>query len=316
MHTVGNSFLWGSFSVIVIILLAVDLLIQGHANDKKPLSIKIAILWSLLWFLLALLFNALLWFYLLNTKNCAIANTQAITFFTVYLLEKMLAVDNVFIWLIIFRYFSIPLTLQRHLLSWGILGAIGLRSIIVCTGSWIISEFQWLLYVFGAFLLFTGIKILLPGNDRQDIVNRPLLQWLYRKLRVTTNLHGNRFFIRRAGLLCTTPLLLALIMIECSDIIFSLDSIPAIFSVTTDPFIVLTSNLFAILGLRAMYFLLANVANRFSLLKYGIAVIFMFIGIKMLFIDIIHIPAVVSLAMVVATLTITLLVSSWVNHHH
>ncbi|AHF78628.1 Putative transport protein [Sodalis praecaptivus] len=312
MHTVGNPLLWGSFAVVVIIMLAVDLLMQGRAGDKPP-SMKQAALWSLLWVALALVFNALFWAYLLQTESRAVADSQALAFLTGYLLEKTLAADNVFVWLMLFSYFAVPLSLQRRLLTWGILGAIGLRAVMVFAGSWLISEFQWLLYVFGAFLLFTGIKMALPGHNEQDIGNRPLVRWLYRHLRVTNELHGERFFIRRNGLLFATPLLLALIMVEFSDVIFSLDSIPAIFAVTTDPFIVLTSNLFAILGLRAMYFLLANVAERFSLLKYGLAVILVFIGIKMLIVDIIHIPVAVSLAMVALTLTVTLMLNAWVN---
>ncbi|OIV47177.1 hypothetical protein BK025_06295 [Sodalis sp. TME1] len=312
MHTVGNPLLWGSFAVVVIIMLAVDLLMQGRAGDKPP-SMKQAALWSLLWVALALVFNALFWAYLLQTESRAVSDSQALAFLTGYLLEKTLAADNVFVWLMLFSYFAVPLSLQRRLLTWGILGAIGLRAVMVFAGSWLISEFQWLLYVFGAFLLFTSIKMALPGHNEQDIGNRPLVRWLYRHLRVANELHGERFFIRRNGLLFATPLLLALIMVEFSDVIFSLDSIPAIFAVTTDPFIVLTSNLFAILGLRAMYFLLANVAERFSLLKYGLAVILVFIGIKMLIVDIIHIPVAVSLAMVALTLTVTLMLNTWVK---
>lgn len=312
MHTVGNPFLESSFAVVVVIMLGVDLLTQNRIGDKSPLM-KQAALWSLLWFVLALLFNALFWFYLLQTENRAVADRQALAFFTSYLLEKTLATDNVFVWLMLFSYFAIPLSLQRRLLTYGILGAIGLRTIIVFAGSWLISEFQWFLYVFGGFLLITGIKMAIPGYNHQKIGNRLVVHWFYRYLRVTNKLHGELFFIRRDGLLFGTPLLLALIIVEFSDVIFSLDSIPAIFAVTTDPFIVLTSNLFAILGLRAMYFLLANMVKRFSLLKYGLAVILIFLGIKMLIINIIHIPVVVSLVTVVVTLTMTLLLNIWIN---
>ncbi|HEB0108179.1 TPA: TerC/Alx family metal homeostasis membrane protein, partial [Serratia marcescens] len=213
-------------------------------------------------------------------------------------------------------YFAVPANLQRRVLIYGVLGAIVLRTIMIFAGSWLVSQFQWLLYLFGAFLLFTGIKMALAKEDDSAIGDKPLVKWLRSHLRMTDNLEGERFFVRRNGILFATPLVLVLILVELSDVIFAVDSIPAIFAVTTDPFIVLTSNLFAIMGLRAMYFLLANVAERFSMLKYGLSVILVFIGIKMLIIDFFHIPIGVSLGVVAGILTLTLLINAWVNRRN
>ncbi len=196
------------------------------------------------------------------------------------------------------------------------MGAIVLRTIMIFAGSWLVSQFQWLLYLFGAFLLFTGIKMALAKEDDSAIGDKPLVKWLRSRLRMTDSLEGERFFVRRNGILFATPLVLVLILVELSDVIFAVDSIPAIFAVTTDPFIVLTSNLFAIMGLRAMYFLLANVAERFSMLKYGLSVILVFIGIKMLIIDFFHIPIGVSLGVVAGILALTLLINAWVNRRN
>jgi TerC family integral membrane protein len=242
-----------------------------------------------------------------------VADKQALAFLTGYLIEKALAVDNVFVWLMLFSYFSVPASLQRRVLVYGVLGAIVLRTGMIFAGSWLVAEFSWILYLFGAFLLFTGIKMAIAKEDDGAIGDKPLVRWLRGHLRMTDELSGEKFFIRRNGLLYATPLVLVLIMVELSDVIFAVDSIPAIFAVTTDPFIVLTSNLFAILGLRAMYFLLANVAERFSMLKYGLAVILIFIGAKMLLLDVIHIPVGISLGVVASILALTLIINAWVN---
>jgi len=222
-------------------------------------------------------------------------------------------VDNVFVWLMLFSYFAVPPALQRRVLVYGVLGAIVLRTIMIFAGSWLISQFEWLLYVFGAFLLFTGVKMALAKEDDSGIGDKPLVRWIRNHLRMTDKIEGERFFTRKNGVIYATPLLLVLILVELSDVIFAVDSIPAIFAVTTDPFIVLTSNLFAILGLRAMYFLLAGVAERFSMLKYGLSVILVFIGIKMLIVDFFHIPISISLGVVGGILVLTLLINAWVN---
>jgi TerC family integral membrane protein len=312
MNSVGNPVLWGSFAVVVVIMLAVDMLLQGR-KGAQSMTMKSAALWSLLWVGLSLLFNFGFWWYLNGELGREVADKQALAFLTGYLIEKALAVDNVFVWLMLFSYFSVPASLQRRVLVYGVLGAIVLRTGMIFAGSWLVAEFSWILYLFGAFLLFTGIKMAIAKEDDGAIGDKPLVRWLRGHLRMTDELSGEKFFIRRNGLLYATPLVLVLIMVELSDVIFAVDSIPAIFAVTTDPFIVLTSNLFAILGLRAMYFLLANVAERFSMLKYGLAVILIFIGAKMLLLDVIHIPVGISLGVVASILALTLIINAWVN---
>ncbi|ECM4238504.1 TerC family protein [Salmonella enterica subsp. enterica serovar Enteritidis] len=313
MNTVGTPLLWGGFAVVVVIMLSIDLLLQGR-RGAHAMSMKQAAGWSILWVTLALLFNAAFWWYLAETQGREVADPQALAFLTGYLIEKSLAVDNVFVWLMLFSYFSVPPALQRRVLVYGVLGAIVLRTIMIFAGTWLITQFEWLLYVFGAFLLFTGVKMALAKEDESGIGEKPMVRWLRGHLRMTDTIENEHFFVRKNGLLYATPLLLVLIMVEFSDVIFAVDSIPAIFAVTTDPFIVLTSNLFAILGLRAMYFLLSGVAERFSMLKYGLAVILVFIGIKMLIVDFYHIPIAISLGVVFGILTITLVINAWVNH--
>lgn len=313
MNTVGTPLLWGGFAVVVVIMLSIDLLLQGR-RGAHAMSMKQAAGWSILWVTLSLLFNAAFWWYLAETQGREVADPQALAFLTGYLIEKSLAVDNVFVWLMLFSYFSVPPALQRRVLVYGVLGAIVLRTIMIFAGTWLITQFEWLLYVFGAFLLFTGVKMALAKEDESGIGEKPMVRWLRGHLRMTDTIENEHFFVRKNGLLYATPLLLVLIMVEFSDVIFAVDSIPAIFAVTTDPFIVLTSNLFAILGLRAMYFLLSGVAERFLMLKYGLAVILVFIGIKMLIVDFYHIPIAISLGVVFGILTITLVINAWVNH--
>ncbi|MDM7111839.1 TerC family protein, partial [Klebsiella pneumoniae] len=307
--------LWGGFAVVVAIMLAIDLLLQGRRGSHS-MTMKQAAGWSILWVTLSLLFNAAFWWYLVQTQGRAVADPQALAFLTGYLIEKALAVDNVFVWLMLFSYFAVPPALQRRVLVYGVLGAIVLRTIMIFAGSWLISQFDWLLYVFGAFLLFTGVKMALAKEDDSGIGDKPLVRWIRSHLRMTDKIESERFFTRKNGVLFATPLLLVLILVELSDVIFAVDSIPAIFAVTTDPFIVLTSNLFAILGLRAMYFLLAGVAERFSMLKYGLSVILVFIGVKMLIVDFYHIPVAISLGVVGGILAVTLLINAWVNRQH
>lgn len=315
MNTVGTPLLWGGFAVVVAIMLAIDLLLQGRRGSHS-MTMKQAAGWSILWVTLSLLFNAAFWWYLVQTQGRAVADPQALAFLTGYLIEKALAVDNVFVWLMLFSYFAVPPALQRRVLVYGVLGAIVLRTIMIFAGSWLISQFDWLLYVFGAFLLFTGVKMALAKEDDSGIGDKPLVRWIRSHLRMTDKIESERFFTRKNGVLFATPLLLVLILVELSDVIFAVDSIPAIFAVTTDPFIVLTSNLFAILGLRAMYFLLAGVAERFSMLKYGLSVILVFIGVKMLIVDFYHIPVAFSLGVVGGILAVTLLINAWVNRQH
>ncbi|YCH30055.1 TerC family protein [Erwinia sp. D4-22] len=316
MQTVGTPLLWGSFAVVVLIMLAIDLFLQGR-RGAQTMTLKQAAVWSLVWVSVSLLFATAFWWYLDGSMGREAANTQTMAFLTGYVLEKALAVDNVFVWLMLFGYFAVPAAYQRRVLIYGVLGAIVLRTIMIFAGSWLVTQFSWILYLFGAFLLLTGIKMAFSKEDDEHSVgDKPVVRWLRSHLRMTDNLEGEKFFVRRNGLLYATPLLLVLIMVELSDVIFAVDSIPAIFAVTTDPFIVLTSNLFAILGLRAMYFLLAGVAERFSMLKYGLAIVLVFIGIKMLIVDIWHIPVAISLGVVGSILGLTLLINAWVNHRN
>lgn len=308
MELLGTWWMWAGFAVIVLLLLLVDLLFVGGGKQHK-VSLKEAALWSVVWVSVALLFNFAIWWYLDVNSGREIANEKALEFLTGYLIEKALAVDNVFIWLMLFGYFAIPVELQRRVLLFGVLGAIIMRTGMVFAGSWLITQFHWVLYIFGAFLLITGAKMLWMADKDPDLNKNPLLRWIRNHFPITDKLHGEQFFVYQNGIRYLTPLLVVLILVEISDLIFAVDSIPAIFAVTTDPFIVLTSNIFAIMGLRAMYFLLADFADRFVLLKYGLAVILIFIGIKMLLIDVIKIPIGYSLGTVAVILIISIILS-------
>jgi tellurite resistance protein TerC len=221
-----------------------------------------------------------------------------IEWFTGYLVEKSLAVDNIFVFLMIFGFFAVPAEYQRRVLIYGVIGAIVMRAVMILAGAWVVQEFSWVLYLFGAFLLFTGIKMLMASEQEPDVTQNPVLKFAKRHLRVAEDEHGEKFMVRRNGLLYVTPLFLVLLLIEITDLVFAVDSIPAIFAITTDPFIVFTSNLFAILGLRALYFLLADIADRFHLLKYGLALVLAFIGTKMLIMPWYHMPVQASLVVV------------------
>jgi len=310
MESVGNVWMWVVFAVIVAVMLLVDLLLVGGGKQHR-VSLKEAASWSLAWVTVSLLFAAGLWMYLDESVGRAVANVKVTEFLTGYLVEKSLAIDNVFVWMMIFSYFAIPLELQRRVLLYGILGAIVLRTIMVFAGSWLINEFHWLLYVFGAFLIITGIKMMWFAEHDPNLGNNPFIRWIRGHYPVSEHLEGERFFVVHNGVRMITPLFLALVLVEISDVIFAVDSIPAVFAITTDPFIVLTSNLFAILGLRAMYFLMADMGDRFELLKYGLAVILMFIGTKMLIVDLVKIPVLVSLSVVATILVLSVLASLW-----
>ena len=310
MELLGSWWMWTGFAAIVLALLLVDLLLVGGGKQHK-VSLKEAAIWSLIWVAVAMAFNGAIWWYLDANAGREIANQKAMEFFTGYLIEKALAVDNVFVWLMLFGYFAIPIELQRRVLLYGVLGAIVMRTGMIFGGSWLISQFHWILYLFGAFLLFTGAKMLWMADKEPDMANNPLLRWLRGHMKISDALHEERFFVVKQGVRYATPLFLVLILVEISDLIFAVDSIPAIFAITTDPFIVLTSNIFAIMGLRAMYFLLADFADRFVLLKYGLAVILLFIGAKMMLIDLFHIPIAISLGIVGLILLASMGLSLW-----
>lgn len=306
--------MWLVFAVIVGGMLLVDLFAFGGGKQHR-VSLKEAAAWSGVWVSLALLFAAALWWYLDGSTGRVVANEQTLAFLTGYLMEKSLAVDNVFVWMMIFSFFAVPLELQRRVLLYGIVGAIILRTVMIFAGSWLIAEFHWLLYLFGAFLVVTGIKMAWFAEHDGDLSKNPLVRWIRNHYPVTETLEGERFFVVRQGQRMITPLFLALVLVEISDVIFAVDSIPAIFAITTDPFIVLTSNLFAILGLRAMYFLLADLGDRFELLKYGLAAILVFIGTKMLIVDWYKIPVMVSFAVVASILACSVFASLWHSAH-
>ena len=312
METIGTWWMWAGFFVTVLIMLAIDLFVVGGGKEHR-VSFKEAATWSGIWVSVSLLFAGLLWWYLDGTLGRELANEKTLQYITGYLIEKSLAVDNVFVWLSLFSFFAIPLEMQKRVLILGVLGAIVMRTVMIFAGVWLINQFHWLLYVFGAFLLITGVKMWLFAEQKPDLTNNPVINWIKRHIKVTSELHGERFFVMKeeAGkwVRYATPLLLVLVLVELTDLIFAVDSIPAIFAITTDPFIVLTSNIFAILGLRAMYFLLADMADRFSLLKYGLAIVLMFIGVKMMLIDLIKVPVVLSLGVVAAIITVSIVLS-------
>jgi tellurite resistance protein TerC len=306
--SVGDLWLWLGFFAIVIALLVVDLFVL-HGGREHRVSIKEAAVWSGVWITVALIFNAALWWYLDGKFGREIADERALEFLTGYLIEKSLAVDNILVWLMIFSYFAVPPELQRRVLIFGVVGAIVMRAGMIFLGSWLITHFHWILYVFGAFLIFTGIKMLWMSEHKPDLETNPFVRWIRNHYPITERLEHEHFFVMRNGVRYATPLLLVLVLVEFTDVIFAVDSIPAIFAVTNDPFIVLTSNIFAIMGLRAMYFLLANFADRFPLLKYGLAIILLLIGTKMLLIDIYKIPILWSLGAVAFILAISVIAS-------
>ena len=308
METIGNPWLWAGFGGLVVIALLVDLVLMRHGGPHK-VTFKEAAYWSLGWVALALLFNAGLWWYLTETAGSVVANRVGLEFLTGYLVEKSLAVDNIFVFLMVFTYFSVPEEQRQRVLIIGILGAIVLRTIMIFAGAVLLTKFHWLLYVFGVFLLFTGIKMWLAAGKAPDLEANPALRWMRKHLALTPQYHGNALVVRENGKRWYTPLFVVIMLIAITDVIFAVDSIPAIFAITSDPFIVLTSNVFAVLGLRAMFFLLAGMADRFHLLPYGLALVLAFIGSKMLLIDVLKIPVLVSLGVVVAIIGATVVAS-------
>jgi tellurite resistance protein TerC len=308
MHSIGTWWMWSGFFAFVLLVLAVDLFLVG-GNRSHKVSAKEALLWFLTWVSCALIFNGLLWRYVWVTQGPLIAHQKALEFFTGYLIEQSLSIDNMFAFIMIFNYFRVPEEFQRGVLLYGILSAIVLRLVMILSGTWLVSEFQWVLYLFGVFLVFTGIKMLMPAKEEENLDNNPMIRFTRNHMRITNQFHKERFFIRQNALWYATPLFLVLMLIEVSDVVFALDSIPAIFAVTNDAFIIFTSNIFAILGLRALYFLLSDMAARFRLLKYGIALVLIFIGIKMVLAYWMHLPILLALGVIVAILTTTIVLS-------
>ncbi len=308
MVSIAPAWLWAFFVVSVIVALFIDFVVLKK-QGAHAVGVKEALNWSLVWVALSFAFNGLFWWAVYQDHGTAVANTKSMEFLTGYLIEKSLAVDNIFVFLMIFTYFAVPPQFQKRVLMIGIIGAIVLRTVMILVGSWLIAHFHWILYLFGAFLVVTGIKMWWASGQEPDLESNPALKLLKRFMPVSKSFDGEKFFTVENGRRIATPLLMVVALVGVTDVIFAVDSIPAIFAITTDPFIVLTSNIFAILGLRAMYFLLAAVAAKFHLLSYGLAVILVFIGTKMLLIDVVKIPVLVSLGVVVAVLAVTMVLS-------
>ena len=309
MEGIANGWMWAGFALFVIVAITVDLV----ALDKKgshAVGVKEALGWSALWVALALVFNAGLWFWLDATAGREMANLKATEFLTGYLIEKSLSVDNIFVFLMILSAFAVPAELQKRALIIGVIGAVVLRAIMILIGAWLIAQFHWILYVFGAFLLLTGIKMIWAADHEPDLEKNPILKWMRGHLKITKEFVGEKLTLTQDGTRWFTPLFVVVVLIGITDVIFAVDSIPAIFAITTDPFIVMTSNIFAILGLRALYFLLADLASRFHLLKYGLALVLIFIGTKMLIVEWFKIPVFLSLGVVGAILAISM-AASW-----
>ncbi|MBM3226651.1 MAG: TerC family protein [Candidatus Tectomicrobia bacterium] len=284
--------LWGGFTVFVLIMLAIDL---GLLHRKAHVvNVKEALRWSAVWIALALVFNIGLYFWY--------GTEPALAFLTGYVLEKSLSVDNLFVFLMIFSYFNVPAAYQHKVLTAGIIGALIMRAVMILVGTTLIQAFHWILYVFGGFLIFTGLKMAFQQHENLHPEQNPIVRLFTRFMPVTTAYHAEKFFVKLDGRHFATPLFLVLLMVEATDVVFALDSIPAVLAVTTDPFIVYTSNVFAILGLRALFFALAGLMGLFHYLRYGLALVLVFIGAKMLIADWYHLPVHWALAVVVGVL--------------
>jgi len=305
----GQSWLWIGFNLFVLLMLALDLGVFHRKSHE--VSTKEALTWSIVWISLALLFNLAIYLYWDRMMpNSSYTNSEAgLAFLTGYLIEKALSVDNIFVFILIFSFFAVPAAYQHRVLFWGIIGALVMRGAMIFAGAALLKEFHWVIYVFGAFLIFTGIRMAIHRDEEMHPDQNPVVK-LFRKLMpVTESYEGDKFFIRRAGTLMATPLFLVLLIVESTDLVFAVDSIPAIFAVTQEPFIVYTSNIFAILGLRALYFLLANVMDKFQYLKLGLSAVLTFVGIKMVIVDLYKIPVGVSLGVIASILTISIVAS-------
>jgi len=312
MMSIGTPLLWSLFAAFVVVALAIDFFAMSR-QGAHTVSIKEATIWSLIWVAVSFVFVGWLWWYLGGTGADPVAKEladgKALEFITGYLVEKALAVDNIFVFLMLFTYFAVPPAFQKRVLMIGILGALILRAIMILIGAWLISQFHWIMYVFGAFLVFTGVKMWWAAGQEPDLDNNPALRWINKRMKIAPNYDGEKFFTIVNGVKMATPLFVVIMLIGIVDLVFAVDSIPAIFAITTDPFIVLTSNVFAILGLRAMYFVLAGMHEKFHLLSYGLAIVLVFIGTKMLLIDIYKIPVTWSLGFTILTLAVTMVLS-------
>ena len=310
--TIGTPLIWTFFAVFVLVALLVDFFALRR-QGAHAVSIREAAVWSLIWVAVSFVFVGWLWWYLGGATDDpaaqSLANQKALEFITGYVIEKALAVDNIFVFLMLFTYFAVPAEFQKRALMIGIIGALVLRALMILIGAWLITRFHWVLYVFGLFLIFTGVKMWWAADKEPNLDENPLLRWINRTFRISAAYDGERFFTTANGVRMATPLLVVILLIGIVDVIFAVDSIPAIFAITLDPFIVLTSNVFAILGLRARDCLLAGMHEKFHLLSYGLAIVLAFIGTKMLLMDIYPIPVAWSLGFTASVLAATMLLS-------
>ncbi len=290
---------WALFILFIAVMLAIDL---GIFNRKDhEVKVKEALVWSGVWVALALSFNAVVYFWR--------GPEVAVQFFTGYVIEKSLSIDNIFVFLQVFAYFSVPAIYQHKILFWGVLGAIVMRAIFILAGVALIAKFHWVIYVFGVFLVFTGIKMVLAKNKEMHPEKNPLIRLLRRFMPISDDYEGGKFLIRKSGIIMATPLMVVLLVIETTDVIFAVDSIPAILAITTDPFIVFSSNLFAIMGLRSLFFALAGVVKKFYYIHYGLAAILVLVGVKMIVSDFYKLPSAAALAAVAAILSFSMAAS-------
>jgi len=313
VNKIAQPWMWGAFFVFVVAMLLVDIFACG-GNKSKRMRLRHAASWSLVWIGIALLFAFGMWLYLSQVFGRDIAQQKTMEFLAGYVIEKSLSIDNIFVFLLIFKHFAVPAEYQRKVLLYGVLGAIVLRFVMILAGVWVVEEFSWTLYLFGIFLVYSGFKMIRSGEKAPDLQSNPIVRYSKKFLPFTNDFRKEKFSVVENGRRVYTPLFLVLILIEISDVVFAVDSIPAIFAITTDPFIVFTSNIFAIMGLRALYFLLAHMAERFHFLKYGLALVLIFVGGKMLIVDWWHVPTLLSLSVIAVivggSIVISLLVTA------
>ncbi len=292
-------YVWIGFLAFVLLMLALDLGVFHRKSHE--VKIKEALIWSAVWISMAMVFNYGIYVYMGEIK--------AMEFLTGYIIEKSLSIDNLFVFIMIFSYFNVDKKYQHKVLFWGILGALIMRSIFIFAGVALINKFHWIIYIFGAFLIFTGVKMLIQKNEKVDPNKNPLVKLFKRFYPVTDTMHGDRFFVKINAKKFATPLFVVLLLVEFTDLIFAVDSIPAIMAITSDPFIIFTSNVFAILGLRALYFALAGITQYFHYIKYGLSAILVFVGLKMVLVDFYKIPILVSLFTILGILVISVIAS-------
>ncbi len=299
MTSVGSPLYWAIFLVVVFGMLAIDLLVFNR--KAHAVSIKEALVWSAVWISLALAFGGVVYVQL--------GHEQGLQYVTGWLIEKALSVDNIFVFIVLFSYFAVPQQLQHRVLFWGIIGALILRAIFIVAGAALIRKFSWIMYIFGGFLVFTGVKLMFKQDEEVNPESNPILRVFRRFVRMTSDFRGGAFFVKENGRRYATPLFLALVMVEFTDLLFALDSIPAVFAVSQDPFIIFTSNIFAILGLRALFFVVGGILSKFRFLQYGLAVVLAFIGAKMLVVKWYHVPIGLSLGVIAGLLGGSIVIS-------